>query len=52
VDEAVEGLIRLAVDRELRTSIGEAARRRVKDSFSIENMVDAYSRLYRDLLNR
>ena len=41
---------RLFTDPELASRLGSAARERMREHFSIENMVDAYARLYREVL--
>jgi glycosyltransferase involved in cell wall biosynthesis len=44
-------LARLLDDGDLRTRIGAAGRRRMEDCFSLEAMVEAKERLYRDLVS-
>lgn len=40
---------RLLDDDVMRTSLGQAGQRRVREAFSVEKMVEAHVRLYRDL---
>jgi glycosyltransferase involved in cell wall biosynthesis len=42
-----EALVRLANDKELRSKLGKAARRRVEERFSLESCVRQYQNLYR-----
>jgi glycosyltransferase involved in cell wall biosynthesis len=44
-----EAILRLAADRELRRILGERARRRVEEHFTLGSCVDAYEALYRGL---
>jgi glycosyltransferase involved in cell wall biosynthesis len=46
----VEAVLRLAGSEELRSSLGEAARRRADELFSLERQASALDRVYRDLL--
>lgn len=43
---------KLLEDEDLRRRMGEAARRRARDEFSLSRMADAYCRLYEGLLSR
>ncbi len=52
LDAAVEETIRLLDDRAARDRMGKAARARVVEHFTIEQMVHNYERLYSKLLNR
>jgi glycosyltransferase involved in cell wall biosynthesis len=45
---AAERLLALASSPELRARLGAAARGRIRDSFSVESMVDRYARLYEE----
>lgn len=45
-----EHLLRLNAQRGLRTQLGEAARRRAREEFSIRSMVEKYEGLYRGAL--
>jgi glycosyltransferase involved in cell wall biosynthesis len=45
-------LARLLDDPELRTRLGTAGRRRMEERFSLEAMLDAKERLYRELVER
>jgi glycosyltransferase involved in cell wall biosynthesis len=45
-----EALIRLAGDAELRKRLGTAARRRVEEHFSLDQVITSYELLYRTLL--
>ncbi|MEJ2515070.1 MAG: glycosyltransferase family 4 protein [Gammaproteobacteria bacterium] len=47
-----EAICRLVESRRLRRAMGEAARRRVETAFSVEAMVDAYLKLYGEVLGR
>lgn len=47
-----ERVERFRADPELAASVGETNRARVAESFSIESMIDAYRRLYRQLTRR
>ena len=47
----VSCMFRYAIDPELRTSHGKAARRRTELEFSIDKMVEAYSTLYEEVLD-
>lgn len=47
-----KALRRLLVDAELRRRMGEAGRARVRDCFSVTAMIDAYDRLYREVLGQ
>jgi glycosyltransferase involved in cell wall biosynthesis len=46
----VEAVLRLAGSEDLRSSLGEAARRRAGELFSLERQASALDRVYRDLL--
>jgi glycosyltransferase involved in cell wall biosynthesis len=48
-DEWVDRLERLALDPDLRRRIGEAARRRVEERFSIKANRDTYLRIFREV---
>jgi glycosyltransferase involved in cell wall biosynthesis len=41
---------RLLDDRPLAESLGQAARRRVAEQFSVQTMIDRYADIYRTLL--
>lgn len=41
---------RLLADRELAHRLGDAGRRRMRDEFTVENMVNAHAELYRDVV--
>jgi glycosyltransferase involved in cell wall biosynthesis len=45
-------IINLLADAELRRRISGAARKRVKESFSLEKMVESHLQLYREMLGR
>jgi glycosyltransferase involved in cell wall biosynthesis len=45
-------LNRLLDDNVLRTKLGSAGQRRVREQFSVEKMVDSHVRLYRDLAGK
>jgi hypothetical protein len=48
VPEALaEALVKLANDKDLRFSLGQAARRRIEERFSLESCVRRYQNLYR-----
>lgn len=47
---AADALVRLAGDPGLRARLGEAARRRIADEYSITRMVSQYVRLYREVM--
>jgi glycosyltransferase involved in cell wall biosynthesis len=47
-----KAILQLATDRELRTRLGTAARRRVEKEFSIERCVQKHAALYEELLQR
>jgi glycosyltransferase involved in cell wall biosynthesis len=47
-----EAIRRLAADRPLCSSMGETGRTRVRSLFSSDIMVDAYHRLYLQVLHR
>ncbi len=47
-----QAIERLAGDKELRKTMGEAAKRRAIESFSADTVVDAYLDAYRDVLDR
>ena len=47
--ELVERVVRLASSPELRARLGERGRELVKESFSVERMVDALHALYQKL---
>lgn len=46
-----DAMIKLAVDAELRTKLGDAARAHILANYSQSKMIDAYERLYRDPKN-
>jgi glycosyltransferase involved in cell wall biosynthesis len=50
VDALADRLAQLATDDELRERMGEAARARVRERYSVERLVDDVDRLYRALL--
>jgi len=50
VDAIAERLAQLATDPQLRARMGEAARARVRERYSVERLVDDVDRLYRSLL--
>ena len=50
VDALAERLAQLATDPELRDRMGDAARARVRERYSVERLVDDVDRLYRSLL--
>lgn len=50
VDELSDHLLKLYARTRLREELGDAARRRVREEFSIESMVQNYKHLYRSLL--
>ncbi len=45
-----QSLIKLIESPELRGKMGEAGRRRARNLFSIESMIDSYEKIYRDCL--
>jgi glycosyltransferase involved in cell wall biosynthesis len=45
-------ILRLAQDPDLRQRLGAAAKRRVKQEFSLENCVESHNRLYEELMSR
>ncbi len=45
-----QAIIRLAADPALRAKLGTAGRRRVQEHFALDRCVEAYERLYRELL--
>ncbi|MEP6977906.1 MAG: glycosyltransferase family 4 protein [Thermoleophilia bacterium] len=50
VDALADRLAQLATDEKLRERMGESARARVRERYSVERMVDDVDRLYRSLL--
>jgi glycosyltransferase involved in cell wall biosynthesis len=50
VEALAERLAQLATDPQLRERMGEAARARVRERYSVERLVDDVDRLYRSLL--
>lgn len=50
VDELSDHLLKLYARTRLREELGDAARRRMREEFSIESMVQNYKHLYRSLL--
>jgi glycosyltransferase involved in cell wall biosynthesis len=52
VNQLTEQLTTLAVDPDLRRSLGENARNRVQRNYSLERMLSDYSNLYRSLANK
>jgi glycosyltransferase involved in cell wall biosynthesis len=50
VDALADRLAQLATDEKLRARMGEAARTRVRERYSVERLVDDVDRLYRSLL--
>ena len=52
VDGLVEAVLSLAGSRELRSSLGDAARRRAGDLFSVERQASALDQVYRRALGR
>lgn len=50
VDELSDHLLKLYARTRLREELGDAARRRIREEFSIESMVQNYKHLYRSLL--
>ncbi len=50
VDALADRLAQLATDDKLRKRMGEAARSRVRERYSVERLVDDVDRLYRSLL--
>lgn len=51
-DALSDAIVRLAETPDLARSLAERARTRVREGFSVDQMVRAYARLYRDLLGR
>jgi glycosyltransferase involved in cell wall biosynthesis len=51
VDGLRDALVRLAADASLRTALGERARKRVEDRFSLEQMLDGTRRVYSQVLD-
>src|SRR5262245_23977410 len=47
-----DAILRLAQDPDLRERLGAAAKRRVKQEFSLENCVESHNRLYEELMSR
>ncbi len=47
-----EAICRLVESKRLRRAMGQAARRRVETAFSVEAMVDAYLKVYGEILGR
>jgi glycosyltransferase involved in cell wall biosynthesis len=47
-----EAMLRLARDPALRRRLGDAARKRVEETFSIDRCVKAHAELYEDLLQK
>jgi glycosyltransferase involved in cell wall biosynthesis len=50
VDQLSDHLLKLYARTRLREELGDAARRRIREEFSIESMVQTYKHLYRSLL--
>jgi glycosyltransferase involved in cell wall biosynthesis len=50
VGEWSDALARLAADPDLRRRLGDGARHRVEEHFSLQRMMAQYARLYRDLV--
>jgi len=51
-DAVAQALVRLLSDRNLAARMGEAGRERVRQQFGLRTMLDAYMRLYDDVLRR
>lgn len=49
IDGMAEALCRLLADPDLARRLGEAARRKVDDKFSVQHMVEAYAGVYEDV---
>ena len=49
-DVAVELVVRIAKDADLRKSIGSNARKTVEESYSIQEVANSYDRLYLEAL--
>lgn len=49
---AADALVRVLSDRSLRRTMGEAGQERARERFSMTAMLDAYARLYDDVLRR
>jgi Glycosyl transferases group 1 len=45
--QLADSILRLATDRELRRRLGEAARRRVEQRFTLDACISRYEKLYR-----
>jgi glycosyltransferase involved in cell wall biosynthesis len=51
-DELSRAMVRLGQDKELRENFGQAGYHRVKEKFSVEEMIRKYDELYRRVLNQ